>query len=274
MRIYCFVFIILYSLVIRAETLVSSCEDLVGQEEVIKAGFNPGDYNWDLGRMVNADYTYKPSGDSARFEIRSDDKQIHYGWRSEVRDPFVAPLGSKICMSFSSRILFDPDKLHTPSLVLAAWHEVVPMGDSPRRPPLTLRLVNNEFKFIFFNDEILNELGPDSQGKVLTSVRANQGEWVNWVIVARWLADEKGHLDIYANGIHLESYRGPLGYRNDPYGPYFKMGVYTVHPIPFPLITEHKNFQKFVYHEDFWEKLFFILKSYRLRIYRWLNIQL
>ena len=68
------------------------------------------------------------------------------------------------------------------------------------------------------------------------------GRWLDFVFRIHWSKEHDSEIDAFLNGDRLFTFRGPLGYRNQVKGPYFKLGVYAGGEIAGPLVVYHDNY--------------------------------
>lgn len=229
------------------------CASFLGSKGLVNGSFNHESDFWDISRVLRDGHSFQilpaplfAAQRAGRFEIRKEDTPIYMGRRSELRDPFVADKYSVTCNSFSTLVDESFVAEGLPSVVLAQWHEVVAEGSDPKRPPLSIRVVGNEIHLILWNDEIISEHGIDGQGKVIAKIPLIKGEWFDWGIIANWSSESDGFVEFYVNGKLQTRFSGPTGYKEDEFGPYFKLGIYTVHDFKKPLVVWHKEYQRSV----------------------------
>lgn len=182
---------------------------------------------------------------AARFEIRPDDEKISDGYRSELRDPYVASPHEEVWYRFRTlipgRLLEDPEL----SIVLAQWHDKKTQGRPAARPPLALRLVRGALRVTLWNDQILSEQGVTGDGKIVFESRDfATDEWIDFVFGVKWSPDAGGSFRMWMDDRLVAEHLGPISYSSDVYGPYFKLGVYTVHDFKFPLHVYHSDYRR------------------------------
>lgn len=200
---------------------------------------------WDTSRAANGDSlelaTYPDRSCALWTRISPSDDQINRGHRAEIRDPFVAPVGSLVRYEFD---LLVPTTTHgaTKSLVLAQWHDVSRRGFIGR-PPLSLRLADGQLRAVLFNDAI-HAASPLGSGRTLGQLNARGQRWLRIRASVRWSAGADGAVEISVDGRTLAKYRGPIGYAADPLGPYLKLGVYTVHELRGAADALYRNFRR------------------------------
>ena len=199
---------------------------------------------WSTKRLVGPEsLRFEVTEDSscaARLRVETSDRKINDGHRAELKDPTLVRAGRRVNYTFQ---LYVPSATRGAAerLVLAQWHDLKLNGASAQRPPLSVRLEGNRFVFPLFNQAIWEE-NPKGRGLNLASVPAIFDRWVLVRVDARWAADERGFVEISLNDELVASYRGPVGYPADAYAPYFKLGVYTVHPLVKPAEAYFTNY--------------------------------
>jgi len=146
--------------------------------------------------------------------------------RAELRLKPI-PANSEWTYRFST---FIPNNYATdPSYeIIAQWHEQpdFSLGETWRRPPLTLSIKNEQFGVSNRWDSkpvsvTFKEAGSQSWklGKV------TKGEWIDWVFHVKWSYKSNGLLEVWKNGNLVVQKNGPNTY-NDKKAPYFKIGIY------------------------------------------------
>ena len=212
-------------------------------------GGNTG--GWSTKRIVgehslNFVPNFKGVPNAARFEIRPSDPKIFEGFRAELRDPYVASPGEIVWYRFRTLIPtdFPLDQKH--SMVLAQWHDRKTGGEVSKRPPLAVRLVNGELRLTLWNDELFERYKGEGPGKIIyKSTEIQTGAWLVFTFQVKWSADEDaGFVRAWRNGRLIADYEGPIGYKGDIYGPYFKLGAYTVHDFQSPMVIYHTDYRR------------------------------
>lgn len=213
--------------------------------------FEDGVGPWDLKRIVDSHSAglqkgFARSGNqSVRFELRKDD-HVSDGYRSEVRDPYFAPLSFTTWYHFSVYVPRDFPIAKSNSCVFAQWHDQKDSGDMDRNPPIAIRLRGNGKLHITgrhhskkiqrkgdINPEILFYEDPNFQ----------KGRWNDFLLQVKWSHKESGIVKIWRNQKLIVNYQGPIGYHDDK-GPYFKMGVYCRETALTPLVAYHDNYRR------------------------------
>ena len=178
---------------------------------------------------------------SCRFELRPQDT-VSQGNRAELRDWWNAPLGTECWYGFSTFLPVDFAAPPGTSIVLAQWHDQARLGEPSGKPPVALR----------YRDGILRFTG--AAGAVASSTPeivhlfgetpATPGAWMDFVLRVHWPIGGEGAVECFVNGESLFSFNGPLGYRNQTLGPYFKFGLYASGPFTDPLIAWQDNYSR------------------------------
>ncbi|MDH3387234.1 MAG: polysaccharide lyase [Gammaproteobacteria bacterium] len=182
---------------------------------------------------------------AARFEIRPTDEKISDGYRAELRDPYVASPNEEVWYRFRTliprQLLEDQDL----SIVLAQWHDKKANGAPAARPPLALRMKGGVLRADLWNDEIFAAQGDNGDGKILyESGDFPADEWIEFVFGVKWSPDDSGLVRMWMNGKLVAEHRGAIGYYDDIYGPYFKLGIYTVHDFKQPAFVYHSDYRR------------------------------
>jgi len=181
---------------------------------------------------------------AARFEIRPDDEKISDGYRAELRDLYVASPHEEVWYRFRTLIpgqLLDPDL----SIVLAQWHDKKTQGRPAARPPLALRLTHGALRVTFWNDQVLAAQGAGGDGEILYESRdVATDQWIDFVFGVKWSSDEGGAVRMWIDGELVAEHSGAVSYSEDVYGPYFKLGIYTVHDFKYPLHVYHSDYRR------------------------------
>ena len=92
-------------------------------------------------------------------------------------------------------------------------------------------------------------VSPDGKWVYLSlNLERNKGfqknERKNGVFRVKWSPDESGSVRMWINDELVAERRGAISYSDDVYGPYFKLGVYTVHDFKFPLHVYHSDYRR------------------------------
>ena len=68
--------------------------------------------------------------------------------------------------------------------------------------------------------------------------------WLDFVFRIHWSRNGDSSIDAFLDGQKMFRFDGPLGYRNEIKGPYFKLGVYASGEITGPLVAYHDNYSR------------------------------
>ena len=68
--------------------------------------------------------------------------------------------------------------------------------------------------------------------------------WHDFVFRIHWSRTGDSTVEAFKDGSPLFDFHGPLGYRNEVMGPYFKFGVYASGDIEGPLYAYHDNYSR------------------------------
>src|SRR5690606_4123506 len=111
-------------------------------------------------------------------------------------------------------------------VVLAQWHDQAELGDPSGKPPLAIRYLDGRLRFTGAFAEVATP--QPAQRYVFLEIPAVAHEsWMDFVFKIHWSRVGDSEIQAFLNGQPLFSFAGPLGYRNQVKGPYFKFGVYA-----------------------------------------------
>jgi hypothetical protein len=185
---------------------------------------------------------------AGRFEVRKTDRQISGGWRAEFKDKYTALPGDRVWYSFEFLI---PEDFVTreKSVVIAQWHDQKIDGIPCQRPQLSLRVVCGYLHVYLWNDlawEFSCAKGGCGKGPglLLFSSPVERERWNKMEFEVVWSAGDDGLIDIRLNGQDAMTYKGSTTYAADIHGPYFKLGIYTVHPFQDPIVVYYKKYKR------------------------------
>ncbi len=203
---------------------------------------------WDASRAVSKDHLkivrfQQTKQCAAAFYISPKDPKISDGFRSELKDPNYSRAGTTLSYEFTTLIPGSLKNVKKSRLVIAQWHDAKVEGVDVQRPPFSIRLVDGNFVFPLFNEEIYRQ-NPKGLGKNLATIPISYGRWIKWKVVATWSASTKGRLQVWMNGKRIISYTGEIGYPADIWAPYFKMGAYTTKDFSAPITIYHTNYRR------------------------------
>ena len=179
---------------------------------------------------------------ACRFEIAPGD-YISQGVRAELRDWYNAPLEAVTWYGFSSYLPESLVALKGTGIVLAQWHDQAELGDPSGKPPVAIRYLDGDLLFTGAFSEVAS---PNPAKRYLFHSIANipHAVWLDFVFRIHWSHRKDGRIDAFLNGASLFRFEGPLGYRNQIKGPYFKLGVYASGAIDGPVVVYHDNYSR------------------------------
>ena len=74
--------------------------------------------------------------------------------------------------------------------------------------------------------------------------------WIDFIFRIHWSKIADSRIDVFLDGKSVFRFEGPLGYRNQIKGPYFKFGVYASGEIDTPLAVYHDNYSRGASYDD------------------------
>jgi peptide/nickel transport system ATP-binding protein len=181
--------------------------------------------------------------DSLKFYLHPHERQISDGWRTELADLFLPPVGAKISYTLETKIPANFPK-RKESIVLAQWHDKKPLGKIAQRPPLSIRVIEGDLVVILWNDKVWQQTGGEGTGQILYRRPIESDKWMSFEFRIHWSALQDGWIEGYINNQLAFSYSGPIGYEEDTSGSYFKFGLYTTYPFEKPLVVYHRNYSR------------------------------
>ncbi|MFP8966215.1 polysaccharide lyase [Pokkaliibacter sp. CJK22405] len=228
-------------------------DEIIGSQA--PAAEQPGNFmdgkvgQWSQKRLANGDsfeLVEHVAGEpwAGCFQLAPDDKKISDGHRAELRDLYVADQNERVEYDFSTYIPSKSGFDGAPRTVLAQWHDRKTNDRPSQRPPLSLRVVDNELWLILWNDQIWAEQGQDGPGVVLLKESLVKDQWLHQRYRIQWSANDEGRVEVWWNDKRVLDYHGPVGYEKDQTQGYFKFGVYTTHALDRSLEVCHTGFQR------------------------------
>ena len=215
----------------------------------VKLDFESGDFDgWSVRRLsqpysavIQSDVV-RSGRNACRFEIRAGD-MISGGLRAELRDWYNAPFETETAYGFSTFLPHDFAPPPGASIVLAQWHDQAELGDPAGKPPLALRYMDGALRFTGAFANVASQ-NPERLYVFHEEHDIRHGQWLDFAFVIRWSKLRDSTIQTYLNGAPRFDFAGPLGYRNQMKGPYFKLGVYTSDEIDAPLVVYHDNYSR------------------------------
>lgn len=215
----------------------------------VRLDFESGDFSgWSVRRLAR-DYSaviqseiVRNGKNACRFEIRDGDR-ISQGLRAELRDWYNAPFEEETRYAFSTYLPADFAPPPGVGVVLAQWHDQAELGEPAGKPPLAIRYLDGTLRFTGAFSAIASQ-DPDKR-YVFHEVHDIPHEtWLDFEFCIRWSRKGDSRIAAYLGGQELFEFDGPLGYRNQVKGPYFKLGVYASGDIVEPLVVYHDDYRR------------------------------
>lgn len=215
----------------------------------VRLDFESGDFSgWSVRRLAR-DYSATIQGDivrtgtkACRFEIRPGDR-VSQGLRAELRDWYNAPFEQETWYGFSTYLPVDFAPPKGVGIVLAQWHDQAELGDPSGKPPLAIRYLDRTLRFTGAFSHVASH-DPEKRYVFHEMPGVDHGRWLDFVFRIHWSKEGVSSIDAFLGGENLFRFNGPLGYRNQLKGPYFKFGVYASADIDGPLVVYHDNYSR------------------------------
>jgi Polysaccharide lyase len=200
------------------------------------------------GSAIIQDQIVRVGTKACRFEVAPGD-YVSQGMRAELRDWYNAPLEAVTWYGFSTYLPKSLVALRNVGVVLAQWHDQAELGDPSGKPPVAIRCLDGALLFTGAFSEVAS---PDPEKRYLFHKITDVPHevWLDFVFRILWSHRQDGRVDAFLNGTPLFSFEGPLGYRNQIKGPYFKLGVYASGKIDAPVVAYHDNYSRGVSYDE------------------------
>jgi hypothetical protein len=185
---------------------------------------------------------------ACRFEIDKGDF-VSQGARAELRDWYNAPLEAETWYGFSTYL---PQNFVPPKgvgVVLAQWHDQAELGDPSGKPPFAIRYLDGVLRFTGAFSQVASD-DPDQLYVFHEIADIAHDVWIDFIFRIHWSKTANSRIDAFLDGKSLFRFDGPLGYRNQIIGPYFKLGVYASGEIDEALAVYHDNYSRGASYED------------------------
>lgn len=217
--------------------------------------FERGNFDgWSVRRLARPDSAtiqdqiVRVGTKACRFEIVPGD-YVSQGVRAELRDWYNAPLEAVTWYGFSTYLPQSLSDLRGTGIVLVQWHDQAELGDPSGKPPVAIRYLDGA---LLFTGAFAAVASPDPDKRYLFHkiVDIPHGVWLDFVFRIHWSHRQDARVDAFLNGSQLFNFKGPLGYRNQIQGPYFKLGVYASGEIDAPVVAYHDNYSRGASFED------------------------
>ncbi|MBO9666871.1 MAG: heparin lyase I family protein, partial [Bdellovibrio sp.] len=160
-------------------------QNLFKSDDVFIADFEEGNFKgWDIKRIpqdhsaVIQEDVVRSGHKAVRFELRQNEN-VSGGFRSELRDPYWAPLFKDTWYTLSFLVPEDFPMESTNSCVFAQWHDQQDPGDGDRNPPIAIRLRGNGTLNITgrYNAEKIQHGKPGPEITFYADPNFKRGEW-------------------------------------------------------------------------------------------------
>jgi hypothetical protein len=218
-------------------------------EPSVTLDFERGNFDgWSVRRLARPDsaiiqdQVVRVGTKACRFELAPGD-YISQGVRAELRDWYNAPLDAATWYGFSTCLPHSLLALKGTSITLAQWHDQAELGDPSGKPPVAIRYLDGVLLFTGAFSEIASP-NPDKRYLFHKIADIPHGVWLDFVFRIHWSHRQDGRVDAFLNGSRFFSFEGPLGYRNQIQGPYFKLGVYASGEFHAPVVAYHDNYSR------------------------------
>ncbi|MBL8579467.1 MAG: polysaccharide lyase [Mesorhizobium sp.] len=231
------------------EDIVRSLESDPAGSRRVRLNFESGDFSgWSTRRLAHdysaviQDEVVRTGTKACRFEIRPGDV-VSQGLRAELRDWYNAPFEADTWYGFSTYVPEDFSPPKGVGIVLAQWHDQAELGDPAGKPPLAMRYLDGALRFTGAFSEIASQ-DPDRRYVFHEIANLPHAQWLDFVFRLHWSKQGDSTIEAFLDGERLFRFEGPLGYRNQIKGPYFKFGVYASGNIEGPLVAYHDNYSR------------------------------
>jgi peptide/nickel transport system ATP-binding protein len=229
--------------------IVRSLETDPRGSRFVRLDFESGDFGgWSIRRLAKP-YSATIQGEivrtgtkACRFEIRPGDR-VSQGLRAELRDWYNAPFERDTWYGFSTYLPKDFDPPEGVGVVLAQWHDQAELGDPAGKPPLAIRYLDGTLRFTGAFSEVASQ-NPEKRYVFHEIPDIPHEMWLDFVFRIHWSREGDSSIDAFLGKQRIFRFDGPLGYRNEIKGPYFKFGVYASGQIDNPLVAYHDNYSR------------------------------
>ncbi|MEA5594006.1 polysaccharide lyase [Rivularia sp. UHCC 0363] len=166
---------------------------------------------------------------SAKFELRRNDKDVNQGKRSELAARIEKPLGDnwyRLRMFIPNDWETDPNSFE----IITQWHGYPDFdkGETWRSPPLSVGIKGDKISIRkqWDSREVTENNTPE--GKLVLwegKIDDLKGKWVEWTFHIKWSYLQDGIVEVWQNKQKIINSKGPNSY-NDEKGVYLKIGLY------------------------------------------------
>jgi len=215
----------------------------------VRLDFESGDFaGWSVRRLTR-DYSaviqreiVRSGTNACRFEIRDGDR-VSQGLRAELRDWYNAPCEEDTWYAFSTWLPADFNPPAGVGVVLAQWHDQAELGEPAGKPPLAIRYLDGALRFTGAFSQVASH-DPDKRYVFHEIPDVPRETWLDFSFRIHWSQAGDSRIEARLGDETLFDFTGPLGYRNQIKGPYFKLGVYASGDIVDPLVVYHDDYRR------------------------------
>lgn len=204
------------------------------QHDFEEAKFKKGDIWHSLETCCEHSYTYSnvrsyKGRQSAKFELRRYDRDVHKSKRSELATGVEKASGDnwyRFKMFIPNDWKTDPNSFE----IIAQWHGYPDLdkGETWRSPPLSMGIQGNQITIQKQWDSKEVTINNNPEGKsVLWEGKLDglKGKWVDWTFHIKWSYLQDGIVEVWKDKEQIISRTGANSY-NDEKGVYLKIGIY------------------------------------------------
>ncbi|NJL77724.1 MAG: hypothetical protein HC836_03050 [Richelia sp. RM2_1_2] len=204
------------------------------QHDFEETKFNQGDIWNALEACCEHSYKYSTTTfyqgkQSAKFELRRDDKEIHDSKRSELATRLEESGGDnwyRLRMFIPDNWENDPDSFE----IISQWHSYPDLdkGENWRSPPLSMGIKGNKISIQkqWDSKEVTENNTPEGKSVLWEgNLDDLKGRWVEWTFHMKWSYLQDGIVEVWQDKQKIVNSKGANSY-NDERGVYLKIGLY------------------------------------------------
>ncbi len=166
---------------------------------------------------------------SAKFELRRYDKDVHESKRSEIATHIEKPSGDnwyRFKMFIPNDWKTDPNSFE----IITQWHGYPDFnkGETWRSPPLSMGIQGNKITIQnqWDSKEVTRNNTPEGKSVLWEgNLDDLKGKWVDWTFHVKWSYVKNGIIEVWRDKKKIISHKGANSY-NDENGVYLKIGIY------------------------------------------------